>query len=59
MAHKSDVKEMIIYFYLCDGWKGEPKSNEAEEVFWIGADELDILDFNIDKVVIEKILREI
>jgi mutator protein MutT len=57
LPHRTDFEEMTIWYYSCEDWKGMPKSNEAEKVFWIGPDELDILDFEIDKIAIKEFFK--
>lgn len=50
MPCQTETEIQINHWYLCEVWKGEPVSTEAEEIFYIdSADELDLLN---DKTVI-------
>jgi len=56
---KTNVKEAMIHFYLCEDWKGELVNNEAEEIFWIGSKELQVLDFDIDRIAIKETIKKL
>ena len=45
----TDVELQKTRWYVCMDWEGEPVCNEADEVFWIGLDELFRLDFEYDR----------
>jgi 8-oxo-dGTP diphosphatase len=49
LLHRTDIEDQNTHYYFCEGWAGTPKSLEAEEIFWIGVDQLRLLDFEIDR----------
>lgn len=57
LPHNSESEEMNIHFYSCENWKGIPRNQEAEKVFWISPQELDILDFEIDRIAITEFFK--
>jgi len=40
---------MILNYFLCRQWKGKIKPKEAEELIWIGKNELDKFSYDIDR----------
>jgi len=55
LPHVANTGEkMMIYFYGCGDWTGEPQSHEAEKVFWISLEEIDVLNCEIDRIAVRK-----
>jgi mutator protein MutT len=55
--HCTPFEEQTIHYYLCVEWSGVPVCNEAEEVFWITARELEVLEYEIDREAVRKLAR--
>ena len=49
------LENQTVYYYLCNSWVGELECNEAEELFWISLDEINILDDEIEREAIEEL----
>jgi mutator protein MutT len=56
--HTEGTEKEEIYYYSCDNWKGEPKPLEAEEIFWIGKEELEKLSFEISRKALREFFRK-
>jgi len=52
---KTDVEDQMNRWFICEGWVGEPRCTEAEEIFWIGRDEIGRLDLEEDHRVISRL----
>ncbi len=59
MLCHAGVEDQMNHWYLCDGWTGEPRCYEAEEVFYITRDTVDTLDMPIDRKVITRLYQEV
>ena len=57
LPRHAETEKQSIHFYSCENYRGDAKSKEAEEIFWITPDQLDILDFEIDRTAIRKYLQ--
>jgi mutator protein MutT len=55
MLCKTDVEDQLNRWFICEGWVGEPRCTEAEEIFWIGRGEVDRLDLEEDHRVIGRL----
>lgn len=53
--HSTPHEDQTVHYFLCDGWEGTPVNHEAEEIFWIGLDEIDRLGFEIDREAVRKL----
>src|SRR3989344_7808237 len=51
---RAKTEDQRIYFFSCEGYMGNVMSKEAEEILWITPNQLDILDFEIDRAAIRK-----
>ncbi|HUS60449.1 MAG TPA: NUDIX domain-containing protein [Nevskiaceae bacterium] len=49
LLHHTDIENQMTHYFSCEEWKGKPVSHEAEKIFWVGLEQLNILDFEIDK----------
>jgi len=47
--HETPVEAQVVHYYVCLGWCGQPKSIEAESIFSVSRNDLDVLDFEIDR----------
>ncbi len=56
---RTDVEDQMNRWFLCEGWTGEPRCNEAAEVFWIGHGEVGSLDLEEDRRVISRLFAEL
>lgn len=53
--HSTPHEDQTVHYFLCENWEGTPVSFEAEEIFWIGFDEVDRLGFEIDREAVRKL----
>ena len=56
MPCQTETEIQMNHWYLCENWKGEPVSTEAEEIFYVG--DVTQLDLPNDKTVITKLLND-
>ncbi len=56
---KTDVEDQMNRWFICEGWVGEPRCTEAEEIFWIGRSEVGRLDLEEDHRVISHLLADL
>ena len=56
MPCQTETEIQMNHWYLCEGWKGEPMSTEAEEIFYV--DNAAQLDLPNDRTVITKLLND-
>jgi 8-oxo-dGTP diphosphatase len=59
MLCESTTEYQMNHWYICHDWSGTPVASEAEELFYIGRDELDKLSLPNDKAVITRLFREL
>jgi mutator protein MutT len=57
LLHHTDVEDQMTHYYSCEDWRGEPKSKEAERVFWVDSKHLDVLSFEIDRKAAEEFFK--
>jgi mutator protein MutT len=58
LPHQTAVEDQMVHYFLCENWKGTPRSREAEKVFWIDKEGVDLLDFEIDRTVARQFFKE-
>jgi mutator protein MutT len=58
MPHDTISEKQMVYYYSCENWKGVPKNREADTIFWIGVENLECLDFEIDKRAVRQSLGQ-
>jgi len=58
MPHDTISEKQIVHYYLCENWKGVPKNREADAIFWTSVENLDCLDFAIDKRAVRQSLGQ-
>jgi len=51
-------EEQMIYWFKCDGHNGEIQNNEADELIWIGLDEVDMLTYDISRRALRAFMDE-
>lgn len=56
IPHDTIFEKQMVHYYSCENWKGVPKSQEADSIFWTGVENLECLDFEIDKRAIRQFL---
>jgi 8-oxo-dGTP diphosphatase len=56
MPCQTETEIQMNHWYLCENWKGEPVSIEAEEIFYV--DNAAQLDLSNDRTVITKLLND-
>ncbi len=54
----TEVEDQMNRWFICERWEGEPRCTEAEEIFWIGRDEVGRLDLEEDYKVISRLFEE-
>ena len=59
MLCHSDTEDQLNHWYICDDWAGTPVPEEAEEIFYLGWDELDQLSLPNDRSVVSRLFEEI
>jgi 8-oxo-dGTP diphosphatase len=57
LPNETKREHQMIHFYACEDWKGKLKSLEAETLFWLGPNELERIDYDIDIKAIAKYFR--
>lgn len=58
VPHDTISEKQMVHYYSCENWEGVPKSREAEAIFWACVDNLECLDFEIDKKAVRQALRQ-
>jgi hypothetical protein len=58
MPHDTISEKQIVHYYSCETWKGVPKNREADAIFWASVENLECLDFEIDKRAVRQSLRQ-
>ncbi len=58
MMWATPIEVQNVHFFVCEGWRGVPRSNEAAEVFFIGIDELCLINIEKERVLLEKHLKK-
>jgi 8-oxo-dGTP pyrophosphatase MutT (NUDIX family) len=58
MLWGTSIENQKVHFFVCEGWRGMPRSNEAAEVFFIGIDELCLISIEKERVLLEKHLKK-
>ncbi len=53
-SHHTEIENQLVNYFLCSKWSGKMKFTEAEKVFWLGKEELNTLDFEIDRKAARK-----
>jgi mutator protein MutT len=48
------IEVQNVHYYICEDWKGTPRSLEAEEVFFVGFDELDRIDVVKERELLQR-----
>jgi 8-oxo-dGTP diphosphatase len=58
MLWHTPVEIQNVYYFVCDGWSGNLKSQEADEVFFIKRDDLSAIDIDEERKILEKHLQK-
>ena len=58
MPHDTVSEKQMVHYYSCENWKGVPENREAEAIFWTSVENMDCLDFEIDKKAVRQSLRQ-
>ena len=58
MLCESTTEYQMNHWYICVDWIGTPVASEAEELFYIGRDEVDKLSLPNDRAVISRLFHE-
>ena len=58
MLCESDTEYQMNSWFICEDWSGEPVASEAEEIFYLGGDELTQLSLPNDRKVVTRLFRE-
>ena len=53
------LENQTIYYYLCNNWVGELVCNEADELFWISLDEIDLLEYEIEREAVDELRKHL
>ncbi len=54
MLWHTPVEIQNVYYFVCEGWSGSLKSQEADEVFFIKLDDLSAIDIEEERKILEK-----
>lgn len=57
LLHHATVEKQMTYYFSCEEWKGKPTNHEAEKIFWIGHNQLYLLDFEKDRKVAKEFFK--
>ena len=57
--HSTPLENQTVYYYLCNDWVGELVCNEADELFWISLDEIDLLDYEIQREAVDELRKHL
>ncbi|RLI97094.1 MAG: NTP pyrophosphohydrolase [Candidatus Aenigmatarchaeota archaeon] len=57
ILHPTPIEEQMNHYFVCKGCKGEPRSNEAERVFWIDISNTGKLDLRADRKAVQIFLK--
>lgn len=57
--HSTPLESQTVYYYLCNDWVGELVCNEADELFWISLDEIDLLDYEIEREAVDELRKHL
>ena len=58
MLCESDTEYQMNSWFICEDWSGKPVASEADEIFYLGGDELDKLSLPNDRKVITRLFSE-
>jgi 8-oxo-dGTP diphosphatase len=58
MLWHTPVEIQNVYYFVCEGWSGNLKSKEADEVFFIKRDDLSAIDIDEERKILEKHLQK-
>ena len=58
MLHETDREDQVTHYYVCENWRGEPRNLEAEQILWIGIEQIDQLDVEIDRKAAKEFFRK-
>jgi 8-oxo-dGTP diphosphatase len=58
MLWHTPVEIQNVYYFVCEGWSGNLKSKESDEVFFIKRDDLSAIDIEKERKILEKHLQK-
>jgi 8-oxo-dGTP diphosphatase len=58
VPHDTISEKQMVHYYSCENWSGVPKNREADAIFWTSVENLDCLDFAIDKRAVRQSLGQ-
>ena len=58
LPHHTEPEDQVVHYFSCDGWRGVPRCHEAEEIFWVDRQHLEVLDFEIDRTAASKFFTD-
>ena len=56
---KTPIENQLTHYYLCEGWTGKPRCLEAEEIYYISYDNIEKLDFGVDRRAVRAYLSKL
>lgn len=59
LLHHTDVEDQMTHYFSCGDWEGKPVSHEAEKIFWVGLNQLYVLDFEIDRKAVKEFFKKL
>jgi mutator protein MutT len=54
---ETPIEVQHVHYFVCEDWKGTPRSHEADEVFFVGFDELNRVDVLEERELLQKHFR--
>lgn len=57
--HSTPLEDQTVHYYLCNNCIGEITCNEADELFWISLDEIDLLGFDIEREAVDELRKHL
>jgi mutator protein MutT len=55
--HDTVSEKQLVHYYSCEKWTGVPKNQEADTIFWASIENLECVDYEIDRRAIRKSLK--
>ena len=55
----ADVEKQLIHYFEYKDWRGEPEAREAEEIYWVGPEDLEIMDIQWERKLIKEFFEQV
>ena len=58
MLWHTPIEKQNVHYFVCEGWSGTPKSQEADEVFFKKHSDLGLIDIEEERIILVKHLQK-